>query len=123
MPARKTTRRKPVAPTARKLGAYSAHFSKDEQERIISALDAIEFAAGIDAVAEATYVLLDRIIARLTSDDDSEPDVFLKLVKAHNETTGRIAQLAHARQLVSDDATDRIASALDDLAQQLKLDL
>ncbi len=120
MPARKTARRQP---TARKLSAYSARFNKDEQERIIGALETIEFAAGIDAITEATYVLLDRIIARLSTESAGEPDAFLKLVKAHNETTGRIAQLAHARRMISDDATDRIASALDDLAQQLKLDV
>ena len=112
MPARKTARRRRSAPA-----------SPDEPERLIGALETIAGAAGIDAITQATYVLLDRIIARMSAEGADEPDAFLKLVKAHNETTGRIAQLAHARRMISDDATDRIASALDDLAQQLKLDV
>ncbi len=107
-------------------GVYSKHFSDDELNRIITAI--ADPTAGIDAATQATYVLLDRIVAQVSQEGVAlAPETFLKLVAAHNQTTGRIAALARTRQVVSSDAaeglTGHIAAALDQLADMMHVEL
>ncbi|MDA8113676.1 MAG: hypothetical protein M0Z43_02970 [Acidithiobacillus sp.] len=106
-------------------GVYSAHFTDDELRRIIEQIN--DPTSGIDAATQATYVLLDRIIARVSTKAGIDEEIFLKLVAAHNETTGRIAALARSRQVVSSDAaqslTGNIAAALDSLAELLHVEV
>jgi hypothetical protein len=110
-----------VAPTA---NLYAAHFTDDELNRIIAQL--ADPAARLDSAIEATYVLLDRIIRQINPQDE-DPDAFLKLVRAHNETTGRIAVLLRSRQVINGEGTDsltgHIAAALDQLAEQLHVEI
>ncbi len=130
--------------TPRRRIPFRKHFTTDELDRVITAFsgadsdsssepDEVDLSAdidaiGIDAVTEATYVLLDRIIARISvqGDDDDQDSVrvqesFLKLVRAHNETTGRVTQLVRARQLIRGGAgealTKNVAEALDSLSE------
>jgi hypothetical protein len=75
--------------------------------------------------------LLDRIIARLSAqteeggeDGDVAYESFLKLARAHNDTTGRLAQLMRTRQMISGGAGDEliksIVEALDTLSEHFK---
>ncbi len=111
---------------------YAAHFTDDELDRIIARLT--DPAARLDSAIEATYVLLDRVIGQISArgaqrdeEDQDNPDAFVKLVRAHNETTGRIATLLRSRQVIRGEGTDtltgHIAAALDQLADQLRVDL
>ena len=116
-------------------GIYATHFTRDEAQRILAAV--AEPNDGLDASIDATYVLLDRIIGRLTPDEGPTEglgeglgegeEAFLKLVAAHNQTTGRIANLLRARKIVkdanADSLTGHIAAALDELAERLHVDL
>lgn len=103
---------------------YDAHFTDDELARIITSLT--DPAAGLDATVTATYVLLDRIITQVDQ-NQKDAETFLKLVAAHNETTGRIAGLLRSRQILNGNAADsltgHIAAALDQLADQLHVEL
>jgi hypothetical protein len=103
---------------------YAIHFNDDELARIIAQLT--DPAARLDSAIEATYVLLDRIIGQINPQDE-DADAFLKLVRAHNETTGRIATLLRSRQVINgegaDSLTGHIAAALDQLAEQLHAEL
>jgi hypothetical protein len=63
---------------------YDVRFSDDELSRIIASLT--DPAAGLDATVTATYVLLDRIMAQV-SQNQEDAETFLRLVAAHNETT------------------------------------
>ncbi len=110
---------------------YATHFTDDELSRIIAEL--ADPAARLDSAVEATYVLLDRIIGRMSAGasaggmGEADPDTFVKLVRAHNDTTGRIAALLRSRQVIhgegADTLTGHIASALDQLAEQLQAEL
>ena len=120
-------------------GIYATHFTSDEVQRILA--DIAEPNDGLDASIDATYVLLDRIIGRLSpaggpteslGEESGEgsgegSEAFLKLVAAHNQTTGRIANLLRARKVVKDENADsltgHIAAALDELAERLHVDL
>ena len=103
---------------------YTVHYTDDELGRIIAQL--ADPSARLDSAIEATYVLLDRILARVGPGEE-DPDAFLKLVRAHNDTTGRIATLLRSRAVlqgdVSDSLTGHIAAALDQLAEQLHVEL
>ncbi len=103
---------------------YDTHFTDDELSRIIASLT--DPAAGLDATVTATYVLLDRIIAKVTTNQE-DLETFLRLVAAHNETTGRIASLLRSSQILNGNAADsltgHIAAALDQLADQLHVEL
>ena len=102
---------------------YSRHYTSDELDRIISALT--DPATPVTAAIEATAVMLDRIIARLssqTSTDDAEATAaFIELAHLHNETTGRIAALTRSRAILSGDAADTLAghvsALLDDISE------
>jgi len=89
-------------------GIYSKRFSDDELSRIIDALT--DPAAPVSALIESSAVLVDRILERL-SPPATPPDLetFLQLINAHNETAGRIANLARTKQILSGDAADSIA--------------
>lgn len=103
---------------------YDTHFTDDELSRIIASLT--DPAAGLDATVTATYVLLDRIITQVGK-NQADLETFLKLVAAHNETTGRIASLLRSSQILNGNAADsltgHIAAALDQLADQLHVEL
>jgi hypothetical protein len=124
-PADRARGAQPGNGNAAKTGIYSAHFSDDELQRILAGIT--DPASGVTAALEATYVLLDRIIARVSQDPQTDPEIFLSLVKAHNETTGRIASLLRSHQVISGDAADtltgHIAAALDQLAEQMQVTL
>ena len=108
---------------------YSRHYTSDELDRIISALT--DPATPVTAAIEATAVMLDRIIARLssqTSTDDAEATTaFIELAHLHNETTGRLASLARNRAILSGDTADtitgHIGALLDALATELSTPL
>jgi hypothetical protein len=89
-------------------GIYSKRFTDDELTRIISAMT--DPAASVSALIESSAVLVDRILERL-SPPATPPDLetFLQLISAHNETAGRIANLARTKQILSGDAADNIA--------------
>ncbi|HEY3289323.1 MAG TPA: hypothetical protein VGK87_04270 [Anaerolineae bacterium] len=57
----------------------------------------------------------------MPDEDNDGTESFLKLVRAHNETTGRVAQLLRTRRVISgkvgDALSDNIAAALDQLAE------
>jgi hypothetical protein len=134
-PQAHTTDTRAAQPDSRSL--YATHFSNDELERILTAL--ADPTIGLDGTIDATYVLLDRIIGRLTQasecedenaeseDEGARDDVFLKLVNAHNQTTRQIASLLRSRQVLSrstaDSLTGHVAAALDQLAEQLQVQL
>jgi hypothetical protein len=124
MANRKNTRHGSNARAAPTANLYAAHFTDDELARIIAQLT--DPAARLDSAIEATYVLLDRIIRQIDPQDE-DADAFLKLVRAHNETTGRIATLLRSRQVINgegaDSLTGHIAAALDQLAEQLHAEL
>ena len=102
---------------------YSRHYTSDELDRIISALT--DPATPVTAAIEATAVMLDRIIARLSSqtniDDAEATAAFIELAHLHNETTGRIAALTRSRAILSGDAADTLAghvsALLDDISE------
>lgn len=89
-------------------GVYSSRFSDDELTRIIGAMT--DPAAPVAALIESSAVLVDRILERLNqSAVSTELETFLALINAHNETAGRIANLARTKQLLSGSAADDIA--------------
>jgi hypothetical protein len=89
-------------------GIYSNRFSDDELTRIIASLT--DPAAPVAALIESSAVLVDRILERLNqSAVSTELETFLALINAHNETAGRIANLARTKQLLSGSAADDIA--------------
>lgn len=106
---------------------YAKHYSDDEMTRIISALT--DPTTPISAAIEATAVMLDRIIKRITADDspDAKHADFLELAHLHNETTGRLASLARNRAILSGDTADtitgHIGALLDALATELSTPL
>jgi hypothetical protein len=124
MAHRKSTRRAKHAGAATNDNLFASHFSDDELARIIAQLS--DPAARLDSAIEATYVLLDRIIGKIDPQGE-DADAFLKLVRAHNETAGRIATLLRSRQVLNgegaDSLTGHIAAALDQLAEQLHVEL
>jgi hypothetical protein len=117
----------------RQRSAYTRHYSDAEIESVLEPL--ADTTTGLDAAIDATYLLLDRIIAQIgaasagdsNADDHSDDGTFLKLVKAHNETTSRLAVLARARCVVSGDAATslaaNIAAALDQIGEALNVEL
>ena len=108
---------------------HAKHFTNDELSRILAQERGA--ANGLDAALDATRVLLDRIICRMTarSDeiDDEQLGAFLKLAAAHNDTAGRIAALMRARTVIRGDAADtlsgHLAAALDQLSEQWHVEL
>ena len=136
MPAKKTAT-KSVKPPPKAKGAqpnnanatthniYAKHYSDDEMSRIIAALT--DPTTPISAAIEATAVMLDRIIKRITADTSPENADFLELAHLHNETTGRLASLARNRAILSGDVADtltgHIGALLDALATELSTPL
>ena len=134
MPAKKTATK---TPRPRAKGAqpgnanatthniYAKHYSDDEMTRIIAALT--DPTTPISAAIEATAVMLDRIIKRITADENPVPADFLELAHLHNETTGRLASLARNRAILSGDTADtitgHIGALLDALATELSTPL
>lgn len=126
MPAKNSSSKRGAPPgntNAQRHAVYRRHFSDDEIARIVEGIT--NPAAGLSAAIEATYVLLDRIIAKLGRQRDL--DAYLRLVSAHNETTGRIAHLLRTHHLITAEAADslagHIAGVLDQLAEHLHADL
>jgi hypothetical protein len=124
MVTRKNAQHTGGARAAPEANLFADHFTDDELNRIIAQL--ADPAARLDSAIEATYVLLDRIIGQM-SPGENDPDAFVKLIRAHNDTTGRIATLLRSRQVIgggaADTLTGHIAAALDQLADQLHVDL
>lgn len=108
---------------------HAKHFTSDELSRILA--QGAGGANGLDSALDATRVLLDRIICRISARDDEADEeqlaAFLKLAAAHNDTTGRIAALLRARNVMRGDAADtlsgHLAAALDQLAEQWHIEL
>ena len=109
MPAKKPRNRgaQPHNSNSATHGIYSKRFTDDELTRIIAAIS--EPAAPVAACIEASAVLIDRILDRLNQPTAADLETFVQLVNAHNETTGRIANLARAKQMLSGSAADSIA--------------
>ncbi len=100
---------------------YSKHYSDDELSRIIAALT--DPTTPISAAIEATAVMLDRIIKRITADENPVPADFLELAHLHNETTGRLASLARNRAILSGDTADTITGHIGALLDAIALEL
>lgn len=102
-------------------GIYSRHFTDDEIERIIKPFRSPDTNA-LDVAIEASFVLLDRTIARLSA-RGLDTEAFTRLASVHNETTGRIAHLVRTQRLVNANAADSLAghigAVLDELNEAL----
>ena len=107
----------------RRDSVYATHYTDDELCRIISALDDPTY--DLTGAIEATHVILDRILARMDSEQD--PDRWANLARLWGDTTTRLATIMRTQRILSQESADtlagHIAAALDEVAAALGANL